>query len=91
MGLEKDRGLFRKTQRVRATATTEETAFDVCSGQSVYSNHATIAASTITAPTPAPIPTPAAPAVPNSFSDLQTIQQNQLRILSEMAKLKEGF
>ena len=91
MGLEKDRGLSRNTQRVRATATTEETAFDVCSGQSVYSNHATIAASTITAPTPAPIPTPAAPAVPNSFSDLQTIQQNQLRILSEMAKLKEGF
>ena len=91
MGLEKDRGLSRNTQRVRATTAANEAAFDICTGQPIYNSHATIAASTTTASPSVSAPTPATPAAPNDFSDLQTIQQNQLRILSEMAKLKEGF
>ena len=91
MGLEKDRGLSRNTQRVRATATTNKAAFDICTGQPIYNNHTTIVASTTPASTSVSAATPATPAAPNDFTDLQTIQQNQLRILSEMAKLKEGF
>ena len=74
MGLEKDRGLSRNTQRVRATATTNEAAFDICTGQPIYNNHATIAASTTPASTSVSAATPATPAAPNDFTDLQTIQ-----------------
>jgi Retrotransposon gag protein len=83
MGLERDRGLKPRTQRVRAS-NMEET-FDACA--------------TFGAPAPATISAsisaaPAAPATPASIAmpaDLQTYQQNQLRILEQIAQLRKDF
>ena len=83
MGLEQNRGL-RKPQQVRATI--EEAPFDACAAFNSPAT-ATISAAT-SAPTFTPPVTSSSTAVP---MDLQTYQQNQLRLLEQISQLQKGF